>query len=46
MTKQEYYDESVTAPLGLYSHSDQQMHWQTGFAHARSATGWGGLRIY
>ena len=42
MTKQEYYDESVVAPLGLYSHSDQQMHWQTGFAHARAATGWGG----
>lgn len=42
MTKEEYYNESVIAPLGLYSHSDQQMHWQTGFAHARAATGWGG----
>ncbi|MBK8701072.1 MAG: DUF1501 domain-containing protein [Saprospiraceae bacterium] len=42
MTKQEYYDEAVTAPLGLFSHSDQQMHWQTGFAHARAAAGWGG----
>lgn len=42
MTKQEYYDETVIAPLGLYSHSDQQMHWQTGFSHARAATGWAG----
>ncbi len=42
ITKQEYYDESVTAPLGLFSHSDQQMHWQTGFAHKRDAVGWAG----
>ena len=42
MTKQEFYDETVVAPLGLFSHSDQQMHWQTGFAHARAATGWAG----
>ena len=42
ITKQEFYDESVTAPLGLFSHSDQQMHWQTGFASARAATGWAG----
>lgn len=42
MTKQEFYDETVVAPLGLFSHSDQQMHWQTGFSHARAATGWAG----
>ena len=42
ITKTEFYNESVVAPLGLFSHSDQQMHWQTGFAHARAATGWGG----
>jgi uncharacterized protein (DUF1501 family) len=42
MTKQEYYDETVTAPIGLFSHSDQQMHWQTGFAHKRDAVGWAG----
>lgn len=42
MTKQEYENESVIAPLGLFSHSDQQMHWQTGFAHKRDAVGWGG----
>lgn len=42
ITKEEFYNESVVAPLGLFSHSDQQMHWQTGFSHARAATGWGG----
>lgn len=42
MTKQEFYDETVTAPLGLFSHSDQQMHWQTGFANKRDSVGWAG----
>jgi uncharacterized protein (DUF1501 family) len=42
ITKQEYYDGTVISPLGLFSHSDQQMHWQTGFAHKRDAVGWAG----
>jgi uncharacterized protein (DUF1501 family) len=42
MTKQEYYDGTVVAPLGLYSHSDQQMHWMTGFASKRDSVGWAG----
>ncbi len=42
MTKYEFENELVTAPLGLFSHSDQQMHWQTGFAHKRDAVGWAG----
>jgi uncharacterized protein (DUF1501 family) len=30
-------------PLGLFSHSDQQMHWQSSLPETRSpATGWGG----
>ena len=30
-------------PLGLYSHSDQQMQWQTAVSYSRSATqGWAG----
>lgn len=29
-------------PLGLLSHSDQVMHWQTAFPQDRSNTGWGG----
>ncbi len=42
MNKYEYYNGSVQAPLGLYSHSDQQQQWQTGVPHARAAIGWGG----
>lgn len=29
-------------PLGLYSHSDQSLHWQTGIPHDRVSVGWGG----
>lgn len=29
-------------PLGLYSHSDQQMHWQTSVPQSRDALGFGG----
>ncbi|HMU03929.1 MAG TPA: DUF1501 domain-containing protein, partial [Saprospiraceae bacterium] len=29
-------------PLGLYSHADQAMHWQTGIPQQRTAQGWGG----
>lgn len=29
-------------PLGLLSHSDQVMHWQTAFPQDRTTTGWGG----
>jgi uncharacterized protein (DUF1501 family) len=42
ITQQEFFDGTVTQPLGLFSHSDQQMHWQTGFAHKRDAVGWSG----
>ncbi len=42
MNKIQYYDNSVPAPLGLYSHSDQQQQWQTGLPHERSSIGWGG----
>jgi uncharacterized protein (DUF1501 family) len=42
ITKQQFYDGSVPTPLGLYSHSDQQMHWQTGIPNERVAQGWAG----
>ncbi|MCZ2101100.1 MAG: DUF1501 domain-containing protein [Chitinophagales bacterium] len=42
MNKIEYYDGLVSAPLGLYSHSDQQQQWQTGVPNERSSIGWGG----
>ena len=32
----------ANAPLGLFSHSDQQMHWQTSTPEKRSSQGWGG----
>ena len=42
LTKQQFYDGNVPIPLGLYSHADQAMHWQTGVPNQRSAQGWGG----
>ena len=34
---------NVKLPLGLFSHSDQQKHWQSGLPQERSAlNGWGG----
>ena len=41
-TKTQVYDGSAQLPLGLYSHSDQVMHWQTGIPQERVAQGWGG----
>jgi uncharacterized protein (DUF1501 family) len=42
ITKQQYSDGTVPVPLGLYSHADQIMHWQTGVPHGRVAQGWAG----
>jgi uncharacterized protein (DUF1501 family) len=33
---------SVALPLGLFSHSDQQMQWQSSIPDKRSAVGWAG----
>ena len=38
----EYQSGIKKAPLGLYSHSDQMMHWQTSVPQSRSAVGVGG----
>ncbi len=38
----EYYSGTKNIPLGLYSHSDQQMHWQTANPMIRTGIGWGG----
>ena len=35
-------DESLRAPLGLFSHSDQIQQWQTVVSDNRIAQGWGG----
>ncbi|MCB0665082.1 MAG: DUF1501 domain-containing protein [Saprospiraceae bacterium] len=43
VTRQEVWDEVVPVPLGLFSHSDQIMQWQTSIPHQRSSSlGWGG----
>lgn len=41
-TKNQYFSGSHPLPLGLYSHSDQMQHWQTGRPQERSSIGWGG----
>jgi len=35
-----YTSGSARLPLGLFSHSDQQMHWQTATPDKRDAKGW------
>jgi len=42
ITLQQYQDGSVRRPLGLFSHSDQAMHWQTSIPDRRNASGWAG----
>ena len=42
VTKDEYNNGTISLPLGLYSHSDQQEQWQTSTPDIRSAHGWGG----
>jgi uncharacterized protein (DUF1501 family) len=41
-TKDQFYNDSVKLPLGLFSHSDQFQQWQSSIADKRSTTGWGG----
>lgn len=36
------FNNSKNLPLGLFSHSDQQNHWQTSAPRDRNALGWGG----
>jgi len=42
VTKSQIESQSANLPLGLLSHIDQAMHWQTAFPQERSSTGWGG----
>jgi uncharacterized protein (DUF1501 family) len=41
-TLQQYQSRSVRLPLGLFSHSDQTMHWQTSLPDRRASVGWAG----
>lgn len=42
ITLQQFQNGSVPVPVGLYSHSDQVLHWQTSVPQNRSTIGWGG----
>lgn len=42
VTKAEYLSGNKKLPVGLFSHSDQIKHWQTGRPGERSRYGWGG----
>jgi uncharacterized protein (DUF1501 family) len=41
-TKDQYENDFHPKPVGLFSHSDQIMHWQTGRPGERDSFGWGG----
>ncbi|MEM6793103.1 MAG: DUF1501 domain-containing protein [Acidobacteriota bacterium] len=41
-TKADIFADRAKLPLGLYSHSDQIMHWQTSLPDQRSSLGWAG----
>lgn len=36
------FKNGTNLPLGLFSHSDQKLHWQTSIPQDRDANGWGG----
>ena len=41
-TRAEYLGKTVPKPYQLFSHSDQQGEWQSGYANGPIPTGWGG----
>jgi uncharacterized protein (DUF1501 family) len=42
VTRAQYQAQGAPVPLNLFSHSDQQLQWQTSIAQGNSPTGWGG----
>ena len=42
LTRTQYQSQQTPVPLNLFSHSDQQLQWQTSIAQGNSPTGWGG----
>src|SRR5271168_5266036 len=42
LTRAQYQSAQAAIPLNLFSHSDQQLAWQTSIAQGHSATGWAG----
>lgn len=41
-TRAEYQSQTTPVPLNLFSHSDQQLQWQTSIPSGHSSTGWAG----
>jgi uncharacterized protein (DUF1501 family) len=41
-TREQFQRESVPLPPQLFSHNDQQVHWQTSWPDQPAKTGWGG----
>jgi uncharacterized protein (DUF1501 family) len=42
LTQAQFFNGTVEAPPQLFSHSDQQVHWQTSIPDQAPRTGWGG----
>jgi uncharacterized protein (DUF1501 family) len=42
LTRSQYQGSEAPVPLNLFSHSDQQLQWQTSIAQGNSPTGWAG----
>jgi len=42
LTRDQYQSQQAPIPLNLFSHSDQQLAWQTAIAQGHSPTGWAG----
>jgi uncharacterized protein (DUF1501 family) len=42
LTRAQYQAQQTPIPLNLFSHSDQQLQWQTSIAQGNSPTGWAG----
>ncbi len=42
LTRAQYQAQQAPIPSNLFSHSDQQLQWQTSVAQGRSSTGWAG----
>jgi uncharacterized protein (DUF1501 family) len=42
LTRQQYLNHTVAVPPQLFSHSDQQIEWQTAIEDQAPRTGWGG----
>ncbi|HVO97731.1 MAG TPA: DUF1501 domain-containing protein [Bryobacteraceae bacterium] len=42
LTRAQYQSAQASVPLNLFSHSDQQIAWQTAIAQGHSPTGWAG----